>query len=161
MNDRRRRRHLLKNAPRTQKGGGPGANIDETLARWFTPAFLTERPDVVAVIRDWVLANDPQGYAACRAVLAHGVRELIRPEPAITHPALVVTCENDSGSTPAMSYAIASEIPGRRSRSFPVCSIWVSLRIPTCSQHQFCGLLRGYPPTTNPTIPRPMSRRKI
>jgi pimeloyl-ACP methyl ester carboxylesterase len=101
------------------EGGGPGATIDETLARWFTPAFLTERPDVVAVIRDWVLANDPQGYAACRAVLAHGVRELIRPEPAITHPALVVTCENDSGSTPAMSYAIASEITGAQVEIIP------------------------------------------
>ena len=101
------------------EGGGPGATIDETLARWFTPAFLTERPDVVAVIRDWVLANDPKSYAACRAILAHGVRELIRPEPAITHPALVVTCENDSGSTPAMSHAIASEINGAQVEIIP------------------------------------------
>ena len=101
------------------EGGGPGATIDETLARWFTPAFLTERPDVVAVIRGWVLANDPQNYAACRAILAHGVRELIRPEPAITHPALVVTCENDTGSTPAMSHAIASEITGAQVEIIP------------------------------------------
>ena len=101
------------------KVGGPAAAIDETLARWFTPDFLTDSPDIVATVRDWVLANDPQSYAACRAVLAHGVRELIRPEPAITHPTLVVTCENDSGSTPAMSHAIASEITGAQVEIIP------------------------------------------
>ena len=139
--------------------GGAGATIDETLARWFTPSFLTERPDVVAVIRDWVLANDPQSYAACRAVLAHGVRELIRPEPAITHPALVVTCENDSGSTPAMSHAIASEINGAQVEIIPRLQHLGLVENLTCSQHQFCGLLRDYP-TANPTIPRPISLRK-
>ena len=101
------------------RGGGPGANIDETLARWFTPDFISEKPDIVADVRAWVLANDPQSYAACRAVLAHGVRELIRPEPAIGHPTLVVTCENDSGSTPAMSHAIASEISGAQVEVIP------------------------------------------
>jgi pimeloyl-ACP methyl ester carboxylesterase len=45
-------------------------------------------------------------------VLAFGVVELIRPEPPITHPTLVITCEHDSGRTPAMSQAIASEIAG-------------------------------------------------
>ena len=101
------------------KWGGPAATIEETLVRWFTPAFLTESPNVVAVVRDWVLANDPQSYAACRAVLAHGVHELIRPEPAITNPTLVITCENDSGSTPAMSHAIASEIIGAQVEIIP------------------------------------------
>ena len=59
-----------------------------------------------------MLANDPLSYALCRHTLAFGVVELIRPEPPITHPSLVMTCENDSGSTPAMSQAIASEIDG-------------------------------------------------
>ena len=36
--------------------------------------------------------------------------ELIRPEPPLWHPTLVMTCENDSGSTPAMSRAIGGEI---------------------------------------------------
>jgi pimeloyl-ACP methyl ester carboxylesterase len=45
-------------------------------------------------------------------VLAFGVIELIRPQPPIQHPTLIITCENDSGSTPAMSQAIAGEISG-------------------------------------------------
>ena len=59
-----------------------------------------------------MLANDADNYAKCRRVLAFGVIELIRPLPSITHPTLIMTCENDSGSTPDMSQAIASEIPG-------------------------------------------------
>ena len=92
--------------------GGPGATLDATIERWFTPEFRRDHPDSIDEVRGWVLANQPAIYAECRAVLAFGVTELIRPEPPITHPTLVMTCENDSGSTPAMSQAIASEIRG-------------------------------------------------
>lgn len=98
-------------ATKTEEGG-PGATLDTTLARWFTPDFLASHPEIIAMVRQWVLANNPVSYAQCRQVLAHGVIELIRPAPPITHPTLVMTCENDSGSTPAMSHSIATEIPG-------------------------------------------------
>jgi len=92
--------------------GGPGATLDATIERWFTPEFIAAHADYIAAVRGWVLANDVDNYAACRRVLAFGVLELIRPQPPIGHPALVMTCENDSGSTPAMSQAIAGEIDG-------------------------------------------------
>lgn len=90
--------------------GGPEATIDATLERWFTPGFRAEQPEYVAMIRGWVLANDKTVYAQNRWVLANGVVELIRPVPPIAVPTLVMTCENDRGSTPAMSHAIAEEI---------------------------------------------------
>ena len=99
--------------------GGPAANIDSTLARWFTPQFLQDAPDVVAKVRALVLANDPGNYTRHRQVLAQGVVELIRPVPAITTPTLVITCEHDSGSTPAMAHAIASEIIGAETLIVP------------------------------------------
>jgi pimeloyl-ACP methyl ester carboxylesterase len=92
--------------------GGPGATLDAAIERWFTPEFRDSHPDVIEQVRAWVLANDPRVYALCRRVLAFGVIELIRPQPPIEHPTLVMTCEHDSGSTPAMSQAIASEIEG-------------------------------------------------
>lgn len=92
--------------------GGPGATLDATIERWFTAEFISANPDYIAQVRSWVLANDPEVYAQCRQVLASGVIELIRPRPPITHPTLIVTCENDSGSTPAMSQHIAAEIDG-------------------------------------------------
>jgi pimeloyl-ACP methyl ester carboxylesterase len=92
--------------------GGPGATLDATIERWFTTEFIAANPEFIATVRGWVLANDPESYALCRQVLAFGVVELIRPQPPITHPTLIMTCENDSGSTPAMSQSIASEISG-------------------------------------------------
>ncbi len=99
--------------------GGPGATIDSTLERWFTPAFQKNSADVVAKIRALVLANDPENYTQHRQVLAGGVVELIRPVPPITAPTLVMTCEHDSGSTPAMAHAIASEIAGAQTEIVP------------------------------------------
>ncbi len=90
--------------------GGPGATLDATIERWFTADFILQHPDFIATVRGWVLANNAESYALCRQVLAFGVIELIRPQPPITHPTLIITCEHDSGSTPAMSQAIASEI---------------------------------------------------
>ncbi len=92
--------------------GGPAATIDSTLSRWFTAQFRQDAPDTVAKVRALVLANDPDNYTLHRQVLATGVVELIRPARAITAPTLVMTCEYDSGSTPDMAYAIASEIKG-------------------------------------------------
>ena len=92
--------------------GGPGATLDATIERWFTAEFRAANPEFINRVRDWVLANDPENYASCRQVLAFGVIELIRPQPPITHPTLIMTCENDSGSTPEMSLSIASEIKG-------------------------------------------------
>lgn len=104
--------HAVEQRAQDSAAGGPGATIDATLERWFTPGFRAAQPDYVATIRDWVLANDKEVYAENRWVLANGVVELINPQPPITKPTLVMTCENDSGSTPAMSHAIAAEIAG-------------------------------------------------
>lgn len=90
--------------------GGPGATLDAAIERWFTEQFREEFPDIITEIRGWILANDATIYAQCRQVLAQGVIELIRPEPPIGHPTLVMTCENDTGSTPLMAQGIASEI---------------------------------------------------
>ena len=99
--------------------GGPAATIDSTLERWFTPGFRESQTDVVALIKGWVLANNSNNFALHRRVLASGVIELIRPNPPITAPTLVMTCENDSGSTPAMAYAIAAEIAGAQTVVVP------------------------------------------
>ena len=92
--------------------GGPAATLDAAIERWFSEAFRQANPAYIQQVRDWVLANDPTDYAHCRQVLATGVIELINPQPPITHPTLVMTCENDSGSTPGMSHGIAREIEG-------------------------------------------------
>lgn len=105
------RQRIVEEQARAAAAGGPAANLDQTLARWFTEGFRRDHAEKVAQIRDLVLANDPANYAAHRQVLAEGVRELTAPLTPIRHPTLVVTCAQDSGSTPAMATAIAREIP--------------------------------------------------
>lgn len=90
---------------------GAFATFDQALKRWFTPAYL-ESGDAPDLVRIWRGQADAESYAQAAWVLAHGVRELIRPDPPINVPTLVMTCENDSGSTPAMARDIAAEIAG-------------------------------------------------
>ncbi|MAD93804.1 MAG: 3-oxoadipate enol-lactonase, partial [Gammaproteobacteria bacterium] len=105
-----KQQRLVEERARASSAEGPSANIDTTLARWFTPDFRVHSSQQVAALRDIVVANDPKNYAIHRQILAEGVTELIRPTPALKQPSLIMTCQNDSGSTPAMSQAIAQEI---------------------------------------------------
>lgn len=91
---------------------GAMATMDAALVRWFTPGHLDEHPEHEEAVRRWRSNAEPQGYAEAAWVLANGVRELIAPVPALSVPTLVMTGENDSGSTPAMSHLIAAEIAG-------------------------------------------------
>jgi pimeloyl-ACP methyl ester carboxylesterase len=90
---------------------GAMATLDDALKRWFTPDYLASG-DGVGKVRRWRERVDPESYAQAAWVLANGVRELIRPPVAIHAPALVMTCENDTGSTMKMCHDIASELEG-------------------------------------------------
>ena len=99
---------------RARRAGGDGrmATMPEALERWFTPSFRERSPEVLDLVSGWRAATDGASYAGAAWVLARGVAELSGPPPAIDRPALVLTCEDDAGSTPAMSRAIAAGIPG-------------------------------------------------
>ena len=112
--------HKVEQQAKDSAADGPGATLDAAIERWFTPDFIEANPGVVAAIGRDIMANDPQIYAQSRWVLASGVTELIRPRPPIVVPSLIITCENDAGSTPAMSQAIASEIEGAETTIVPV-----------------------------------------
>ena len=89
---------------------GVASTLDASLARWFTADFMAANPAVVAQVTQWMLAVDPVSFAQVRMVLACGVNELVAPVNAFAGPVLVLTSAFDSGSTPAMSHAIAAEL---------------------------------------------------
>lgn len=128
--------------------GGPAVTIDSTLERWFTPGFRERQPEVVALVKGWVLANNSNNFALHRRVLANGVIELIRPTPPITAPTLVMTCENDSGSTPAMAYAIATEIKGAQTIVVPELQHLGMLERPELFTQPIVRFLSSLPPTS-------------
>ncbi len=89
---------------------GAMATMDNALERWFTPIFHKNNPAIMALMRDWRKQCDADYYPHYATLLARDVLELINPQPPIGHPTFVLTCANDSGSTPEMSHAIAKEI---------------------------------------------------
>jgi len=91
---------------------GPTATVEAALDRWFTPGFRAGHPQMMDEVRRWILANRKDVYAPIYQVLVDGVTELVAPSPPIIAPTLVMTGEDDYGNSPAMSRAIAAEIPG-------------------------------------------------
>ena len=49
---------------------GTAPLVQAALGRWFTPAFLTERPDVASRYGAMLSGVDPEGYASCCDALA-------------------------------------------------------------------------------------------
>ncbi len=99
--------------------GGAAATIESSLERWFTAQFLATQTETVEQVRQWALATDPGAFTDSRAVLANGVKQLIRPHPPVRAPTLTITCENDSGSTPEMAHRISAEICGAQTLVVP------------------------------------------
>lgn len=91
---------------------GPAATVEAALSRWFTDGFRMSHPEMMDKVRRWILANRKDVYAPIYQVLVDGVTELVAPSPPIAAPTLVMTGEEDYGNSPAMSRAIAAEIPG-------------------------------------------------
>lgn len=90
---------------------GPAATVEAALERWFSGGFRAANPAVMNDVREWIMANRKEVYAPIYQVLVDGVDELVAPRPAIEVPALVMTGDEDFGNSPAMSRAIAAELP--------------------------------------------------
>ena len=91
---------------------GPAATIEAALERWFTEPYRANNPQMMDLVRSWVLANDQAIYHTIYRVLANGIGEIIDPTPAISCPAFVLTGDEDFGNGPDMAQAIAAEIHG-------------------------------------------------
>lgn len=91
---------------------GPSSTVDAALERWFTTPFRTSNPELMSLVRTWVLANDKLIYPTIYRVLANGVDEIVAPAPRLNLPALAMTADEDFGNGPEMTEAIAKEIDG-------------------------------------------------
>ena len=141
---------LVEERAAATSAGDLSATLDATLERWLTP---TATPALVARVSEWVLANNIDTFRQVRQVLANGVTELIDPQPAITVPTLVLTCEHDSGSTPSMAHAIAAEIVGAKTVIVPYLQHLGLLENP----EPFVAALRGF---LDPIFPRPLRQSR-
>jgi pimeloyl-ACP methyl ester carboxylesterase len=82
------------------------------LGRWFSPDEIGT--DVYRLTRDWLIRNNPQGYATAYAAFAKGDAIYADAWPKVQVPALFLTGSGDPNSTPQMSRQMAAAAPQGR-----------------------------------------------
>ncbi|MGZ4591496.1 MAG: 3-oxoadipate enol-lactonase [Actinomycetes bacterium] len=94
------------------RSSGMAAVADAVVARWFTPRFAADRPDVVEWCRAMLLSVPAEGYAGCcEAIAAMDLRAGLRH---ITAPTLVLAGRDDPATPLPHAETIASLVPGAR-----------------------------------------------
>lgn len=105
-------RHQWQARIETVRSKGMSAIADGAMQRWFSTKFRTQSPrgiERVKAMRDELIRNDPQAYAAsCAAVAGIDFR---KTNPGIRCKALIIAGERDEATPMAMSEAIADQIP--------------------------------------------------
>lgn len=99
------------------QSGGMAAVTDTVLSRWFSPAFATSNPGVVAWVRRLLSTCPPEGYAACCAAIE--TMDLLPDLAAIAAPTLVVAGGDDPATPPPLLEQIAKGIAGSRYEVVP------------------------------------------
>ena len=136
-------RDAVRERVRHTREHGPAANVDSALERWFTPAFRTRAPELIALIRRWITSNDPIVFPQVYRVLAEDDAEIARGLERIACPALVMTGADDPGNTPAMSRAMAGLIPGARLTILPGLRHMALAESPAAINEPLCAFLRS------------------
>jgi len=87
---------------------GIETQVDETMERWFTPAFLKQGAPILEIIRKQILATSVQGYLGC----AEAIRKLnyLNRLSEIRIPTLIMVGEDDPGTPVSASEAIHERI---------------------------------------------------
>ena len=89
---------------------GMPRTLDTTLSRWFSAAYQLKHPEKVALMRDWLIEDDPIVHAwSWRAIrdldFVDGLRKLAMP-------AMAVAGLDDQSTPVATMKAMAADIPG-------------------------------------------------
>jgi 3-oxoadipate enol-lactonase len=92
------------------RSGGTAPLAPAVAARWLTPAYAAEHPDLIAKLEAMIAGADDAGYAACCEVVA--ALDLRQDLARITAPTLVVAGSQDLALPPAHQQLIADSIPG-------------------------------------------------
>ena len=91
---------------------GMEALSEETMERWFTPAFLKQNPPLVKLIREQILATSVPGYIGCMEAIRR-LNYLDRISE-IKAPTLIIVGEDDPGMPVSSAEAMHNQIAGSR-----------------------------------------------
>ena len=86
--------------------------VPAALARWFTPEFRAQHPEIMEATGSMLEHTDPEGYAGCCAAIRDAnMRGLLTR---VRTPTLVVSGKHDPVTTPADGQELANRISGAR-----------------------------------------------
>ena len=112
---------------KTVETEGLDAIVDDWLAGALAPRTQAKLPQVVGLLRDLFLRNDPQSYAeACRAVTEPPTIDRER----IGQPTLLLVGDHDRSTPIAMAEELHGEIPVSRVQVIPTAGHWALLEQP-------------------------------
>jgi 3-oxoadipate enol-lactonase len=91
---------------------GMESHVEPTIARWFTPGFIAQRPAVVDKVRQMIRGTNVRGYVGCSQAIRmlNFTDQLHR----IKLPTLVIVGEDDPGTPVAAARTIHEQIAGSR-----------------------------------------------
>jgi 3-oxoadipate enol-lactonase len=95
---------------RTVRADGTAAIAPTVVARWLTPAYAAEHPDLPARLEAMIAGCDDEGYACCAEVVASV--DLREDLGRISAPTLVIAGAEDQALPPEHQHAIAEGIAG-------------------------------------------------
>ncbi len=91
---------------------GVASIADAVIERWVTPEFVAGHADIVAAVRDQLLATSARGYAGCCAAIRDmDMRPVGRLIDVVT---LVIGGTRDPATPPSHAEHLARSIPGAR-----------------------------------------------
>ena len=91
---------------------GPMATLELAIERWFTEAYRATHVEEMKALRDVFSRHTDDGYLKAYYLFGHAESEMAGyPVDQVTCPALVISGTGDVGSTPAMSAALARDLP--------------------------------------------------
>lgn len=94
------------------RAGGMAGIADMAVTRFFDADFIAARPEVVAPVREALIATPAQGYIGCCAALRDA--DLTDAVATIAAPTLVIGGAHDVSTPPPQTQALADAIPGAR-----------------------------------------------
>lgn len=128
----------------TVRAGGTEAVVDGVVERWFTPAFATAHPEVVAGFRATFCDVDPEGYAGCCDALA--VWDATPLLGRVLAPTLVISGGDDAVAPPDRGRELAEAIPGARLVVLDDCAHLASANRPAAFTDAVLAHLTGEGP---------------
>lgn len=104
---------------RLVESDGIASTIEAAIDRWFSEAYRDQHPQEIESIERRLRANNLEGFLPAYRVFATADAALAGRLGDITAPTLIVTGENDVGSTPEMARQMSEQIPHAALRILP------------------------------------------